>query len=230
MSEVVVLAGGDAPSATRVAAWRAALTSSPPDQVIAADGGLSLAAPLGLTVDLVVGDLDSVSADDLAAARDAGARVERHPVAKDATDLALALDAALETDAFDAATTAVTVIGGGGGRADHELALWLLLASPRYADLSLHAWSPRATIDVVRPGRTSALAGVPGELCSLLPVHGAAGGVRTCGLRYPLSGETLVAGTSRGVSNQLTATEATVSCAHGVLLVVRPGDTGPPQG
>lgn len=225
MGEVVVLAGGEAPPPTRVAAWRAVLASHPPDRVIAADGGLRLAAPLGLSVDLVVGDMDSVSNADLTAAVDGGAEVERHPVAKDATDLALALDAALAASA-----TAVTVIGGGGGRADHELALWLLLGAPRYAAVTLRAWSPRATTDVVRPGRTSTLLGTPGELCSLLPVHGPAEGVRTRGLRYPLTGETLAAGTSRGVSNQLTAPEATVACEHGVLLVVRPGVPGPVQG
>ena len=58
--------------------------------VIAADGGLRLSPILGLRVDVVVGDMDSVSAAELAAAEQAGARIERHPTDKDATDLELA--------------------------------------------------------------------------------------------------------------------------------------------
>ena len=63
--------------------------------MIAADGGVDRALALGLHVDVAIGDFDSVTAAGLAAAEAAGARIERHPAAKDATDLELALDAAL---------------------------------------------------------------------------------------------------------------------------------------
>ena len=59
---------------------------------------------------------------------------------------------------------------------------------------------------VIRGERT--LTGAPGEIVSLLPVHGPAEGVTTSGLEYPLHDETLPAGTSRGVSNVFAATEA----------------------
>ena len=62
-----------------------------------------------------------------------------------------------------------------------------------------------------------------------MPVHGAAIGVTTSGLRFPLDGETLLPGSSRGVSNRVTAPRATVDLTDGVLLVVRPlTDTGDP--
>lgn len=57
----------------------------------------------------------------------------------------------------------------------------------------------------------------------LLPVHGPALGVVTGGLLYPLAGEDLPPGTSRGVSNVLAADRATVSLTGGVLLAVQPG-------
>jgi thiamine pyrophosphokinase len=61
---------------------------------------------------------------------------------------------------------------------------------------------------------------------TLLAVGGAVTGVRTTGLRYPLHGETLTPGSSRGVSNELVEPVATVTVATGVLLVAvpSPGD------
>ena len=71
--------------------------------------------------------------------------------------------------------------------------------------------------------RTRTLAGTPGELLSLHALHGAANGVTTEGLEYPLAGETLEPGSSRGVSNVFAASEARVAVESGVLLAVRPG-------
>ena len=45
---------------------------------------------------------------------------------------------------------------------------------------------------MIRGART--LAGTPGDIVSLLPVHGPAEGVTTSGLEYPLRGETLPGG------------------------------------
>lgn len=188
--------------------------------VIAADSGVEHAASLGLTVDLAVGDMDSVSPAALAAAAGAGAAVERHPEAKDATDLELALDAAVARGA-----RRVQVIGGDGGRLDHLLANALLLAAPRYAGIELHAHMGAAQVTVVRVATT--LHGAAGDLVTLLAVGGPAEGVRTEGLLYPLRGEDLLPGSTRGVSNELVHERATVRLDRGVLLVVQPGSAGP---
>lgn len=212
--EVIVLAGGD----TVDGAIRHLLPHDA--MVIAADSGLALAPILGLTVDLVVGDLDSVDPDQLAAARAAGADVERHPVDKDRTDLALALDGAMTRS-----PVCITVVGGHGGRLDHLLANTALFAAPSYADTRIVARMGRATLTVVRGGRpATGVSGVPGDLVSLLAVHGPASGVTTTGLRFPLHGQDLAAGSSLGVSNELTGDRATVALHDGVLLVVQPGD------
>jgi thiamine pyrophosphokinase len=184
--------------------------------VIAADGGAERALAAGFTVDLAVGDLDSIAPETLAALEHAGARIERHPTAKDKTDLELALDAALEAGA-----SRIVVVGGSAGRLDHLLGGLLLLASDTYAAAEIDALIGPASVHVLRRART--LAGTPGETISLLPVGGPARGVTTAGLRYPLRGETLAAGTSRGSSNVFASTEARISLAEGILLAVRPG-------
>jgi len=188
--------------------------------VIAADGGLDRAAALGLEVDVLVGDLDSVSPAALARAESAGTRIVRHPVAKDATDLELALDEALALGA-----RRVLVIASAGGRLDHLAASLLLLGAERYAELELDALVGDALVHVLRSART--LRGTPGELLTLLPLGGAAEGVTTSGLEYPLDGETLGPGSTRGVSNVFTSAEARVTLAEGILLAIRPRETTP---
>ena len=184
--------------------------------VVAADGGADAALELGLRVDLAIGDFDSITADGLAALEQAGTRIERHPAAKDATDLELALDAALAAE-----PRRILLVGAAGGRLDHLLSSLELLGSSRYAHVELDAQLGAARVHVIR--RTRTLAGTPGELLSLHALHGAANGVTTEGLEYPLAGETLEPGSSRGVSNVFAASEARVALESGVLLAVRPG-------
>ena len=66
------------------------------------------------------------------------------------------------------------------------------------------------------------LRGRPGDLCSLLAVGGEAVGVTTDGLRFPLRGEALRPGSTRGVSNELTGSVATVTVEGGTLLALQP--------
>jgi thiamine pyrophosphokinase len=203
MRTVVVLAGGpDAPTAVAL---------PPGARVIAADCGAELARALGLRVELAVGDFDSISEETLASL----ARLERHPAVKEATDLELALAAALRLE-----PERVLVLGGAGGRLDHLFGGLLLLASEAYAGVRIDAQLGAAAVHVVRGERI--LHGEPGELISLLAVHGPAEGVVAEGLVYPLRRETLEPGSTRGVSNVFAAPEARIALERGVLLAVRP--------
>jgi thiamine pyrophosphokinase len=208
--DVVVFAGGPPPSPRAVAELPAGAV------VVAADRGADHAIAAGLVPELVVGDLDSISPEALARSP----HVERHPVAKDATDLALALDAALARS-----PRRLVVIGGAEGRLDHLLAELLLLGSAPYGGVEIDALLGEARVHVVRGSRR--LAGVPGELISLLALHGPARGVVTEGLRWTLRGDTLDPGSSRGVSNEFAATEARIDVSDGVLLAVRPDRPDP---
>jgi thiamine pyrophosphokinase len=208
---VVVVSGGEPPDP------RAALAVPLGAPVIAADQGLEHALALGLVVTVAVGDFDSASPESVAVAEAAGTRVERHPQEKDATDLELALDLAAAMS-----PERILVLAGTGGRVDHELASLLLLGSDRYASAEVDALVGTARVHVIRGERS--LEGAPGELVTLLALHGPAEGVTTEGLAYPLRGETLEAGSSRGVSNVFAAGTARISLERGVLLAIRPGE------
>ncbi|MGZ5385720.1 MAG: thiamine diphosphokinase [Acidimicrobiia bacterium] len=204
-STVVVFAGGDSPPGS-------VLEGIPEGAyVIAADSGFDHAMRLGVKVDLLVGDLDSISAEGLGLAGE----IEQHPTDKNATDLAIALAAAARRK-----PSQVIVVGGAGGRIDHFLANAALLTASEYADLEL-TWLPGdAVIHVVRD--RIELSGSPGDVVTLLPYGGPARGVSTGGLRWPLTDAVLARGTSLGVSNQMIDTRATVELSDGILLVVQP--------
>jgi len=186
--------------------------------VVAADSGIGVATALGLHVDHLVGDLDSADADAVAAAEAAGTTVDRHPAEKDATDLELALEAALGRGA-----RRLVVVDGGGDRLDHLLGNLLLLSSAAFAGTDVEAFSGEARVAVARGGRDAvAIVGEPGSLVTLLPVGGPARGIVTHGLRYPLHAEELAPGTTRGVSNELLGDRGHVDLSEGTLLIVQP--------
>jgi thiamine pyrophosphokinase len=196
---VVVLAGGpDRPAIVQMP--RGAT-------VIAADSGAELGGP----IDLLVGDLDSISPETLAGIE----HVERHAVEKDATDLELALMAAMRLE-----PERILVLGSAAGRLDHVFGSLLLLAAEAFAGVQVDAQLGAAAVHVIRGERT--LSGELGELISLFAVHGRASGVVTEGLVYPLRAEALEPGSSRGLSNVFAASEVRVELERGVLLAVRP--------
>ena len=194
------------------------------DLVVAADGGLRWAQKLGVLVDTVVGDMDSVDGAALAEAEAGGAEIVRHDPDKDATDLELALRLACDRGA-----SIITLIGGHGGRLDHFLGnIALLAVLPE--GVQAQALMGETEIFVIRGHGTReaeqqdgelVLNGKPGQLVSLIPWGGHAAGIKTEGLRWPLASETLPLGTSRGISNEMTGTKASVSLESGTLLVIK---------
>ena len=214
MSPTAVVISGGGPITTSV------VDRLPQDRfVIAADSGLDHAIALGLEVHLVVGDLDSVSADALHDAEHRGVPVERHPVDKDAIDTDLAIDAALSRG-FDH----LVIVGSAAGRFDQVLAGALLLGSPRLTARRVEAWIGDAYVTPVRAQERVVLSRVVGTTISLLPVGIDAVGVTTTGLRFPLDDETLPAASTRGVSNVFANRSAEVFVRAGLLMVVLPDD------
>ncbi len=220
----LVIAGGDPPPVDLLS------TLPPPVITIAADSGIDHARALDLAVDLLIGDLDSADPAAVGWAVERGTEVETHPETKDQTDLELALERVVEVIA-GRHIDEVVVVGVGGGRLDHWLANLLTLAGPRTASVDVTAYVDRSRISVIRSRRT--LTGRPGQLVSLIPVGGSAHGITTAGLVYPLDGETLDAGTSRGVSNVFETSgsgevTAVVTVTSGILLAVQP-EALPPE-
>ncbi|MDH3307497.1 MAG: thiamine diphosphokinase, partial [Acidimicrobiia bacterium] len=182
--------------------------------VIAADSGLDQARRLGIAVDLIIGDLDSVSARALAESE--GIPIEQYPVDKNQTDLELALDAAARLDAVR-----IIVVGGHGGRLDHLLANAAALTNPVLHGRRVEWLAGRDHAYVVGSGVT--VHGVPGQTVSLIPIGGPVTGVTTRGLRWELNDARLDAASARGISNLMTSPYASISTTGGCLFAILPG-------
>ncbi len=186
----------------------------PGDLILCADGGSRHALDMGLRPDLVVGDLDSLSSADRARLSQLGCAIQQHPADKNETDLELALHAASRLGANE-----VLLLAALGGRLDQELANLLLLAGPQFAGLRLSVAEGEQTAWVVRDRLT--IVGQPGDTLSTLALSPQVEGLTYHGgLRWPLHDFTLDFGSSRGVSNELTAPMADISLRRGVLLAI----------
>jgi thiamine pyrophosphokinase len=181
------------------------------DILVCADGGTRHALAWDLTPDVLIGDMDSLDAAILKGLP-ASTRVIRHPAHKDYTDLELALEFAIGEGA-----TEITILGALGGRLDQSLANILLLVAPRFRPASIRILDGPDHLFLARG--PVVLHGTPGDLVSLLPLSPEVTDVTTAGLEYPLHGETLYLGLTRGVSNAMLAHEATITFGAGLLLV-----------
>ena len=207
--KAIVVAGGDA--AADDAAHLADATL-----VIAADSGAAWLEGIGVRPDLVVGDMDSIDPALLDRLAGEGAKIERHEPDKEESDAELAVERAVE-----AAAGEVVILGAlGGERVDHELANLLLLADARWRGSRLRIVRGGTTVRALRGDERLDLEAAEGDLVTLLAIEGDAIGVRTKGLRFPLDGETLEVGRSRGLSNQVEHVPASVSLERGTLLVI----------
>ncbi len=195
------------------------LAPAPGDRVIAADHGAAHARAWGWPLNLLVGDLDSLAAEEAAAVIANGTPVITAPAAKDETDTELALTQALAQGARE-----IVLCAALGGRTDHMLANVLLLARPELAGLCVTLVDGPESIRLLRGDGSSGshleLLGAPGDLLSLLPLGQDAGGVTTEGLQYPLHDESLLLGQARGMSNVFTGSRAVITLRCGALLVI----------
>jgi len=179
--------------------------------IIACDGGIRHAHAMGIIPHIIIGDMDSVPPELLMQAEKQNVKIITHPAMKDETDLELAI-----THAYENGATQIKILGATGGRIDHQLAnLHLLAMHPEITEICDEKTSIKliASQLTVQKGEY--------ETISLIPLTTEVTGITTTGLFYPLHGEALKVGFSRGVSNCFCADSATISIESGLLLAIR---------
>ncbi len=204
LTEAIILCNGESPRKKVIAPL---LKERP--IIVCADGGANKAIPLGLTPDVIIGDLDSVTRKTLRYFF--GVPVIYNPD-QNSTDLEKALDFLLANGIRSA-----TVIGATGERPDHTMSNFSILLK-YHNRLSLRFLDDLCTAEIVQSRiqfRTS-----PGRQISLIPM-GKCIGVTTRGLKFPLNNESLSLGVREGSSNEATGTIVSVSVKRGSLLLFK---------
>lgn len=207
---VVIIANGDLKDLNF---YRGLLRAD--DYFICVNGGTGHALSLGLKPDLVVGDLDSLEPDHKSKIEELGLQIIRHPSEKDASDLELAIDYAIEMQPAE-----ILIIGAlGGKRIDHAYINLLLLYKPLYSGI------PASIIDeyqeIVLVKDEVFIRGEAGDCLSLFTLTSETCGIVTEGLKFPLKNENLYFASTRGLSNELTVSPAKITIDSGLLLIIK---------
>ena len=202
---IIIFANGNLPNLEK-----ARQLIRPDDFILCADGGTRHALALGLTPNVIVGDMDSLPSNFQPSTFNG--EFVLFPKDKNETDLELAINYALTLN-----PESILILAALGGRMDQTLANITLLS-----DLRLSIFDVRLTdgVEEIFFCRAQAqVEGRSGDIVSLIPWQGEVTGVFTENLRWHLHYETLYPDKTRGISNEMTAEIATVSITSGLLLI-----------
>ncbi|MCE7858532.1 MAG: thiamine diphosphokinase [Chloroflexi bacterium CFX2] len=185
----------------------------PGDYILCADGGTRHALDLGLTPNIVIGDLDSVTYEERRKMEEMGVEVLEFSRDKNETDLELVINHALTLN-----SSQILILAALGGRMDHTLANITLLSNLQLATFNIRLADGVEELFFCRD--QAQVEGRSGDIVSLIPWQGEVTGVFTENLRWHLHHETLYPDKTRGISNEMTAEVATITIQSGLLLIV----------
>ena len=182
------------------------------DLIIAADGGRTALKEMGVTPHLVVGDFDSSTEPE-------ELPTVKHPVEKDDTDTALAIEEGIRRG-FDT----FALYGCTGGRPDHAFGV---------VQTALGAAKRGYRAFIVGEGMVGTVL-IDGEISfassgvvSVFSLSERSHGVTLTGLKYPLKDAVLTNDFPLGVSNEAVASTVTVKVEKGALYLLWEADTLP---
>ena len=206
----VIVAGGPAPPV----AWARPLLEKA-SLLFCADSGLHLCLACGLQPDMLIGDLDSVGPEQLSRLPELRYGIEQHRSDKDESDLDLTVRALARYWQGP-----VDILAGLGGRLDHALFnLCAVLFQGQQLGLQVRLLEPDTVVYPLENNLLE-LKDLVGSTCSILPLGGALHGVTLQGFRYSLQDESLGHRQTRGLSNQVIASPASIRVTSGQALVV----------
>lgn len=201
----IIVTGGNAPAFSDIEEY---LLKG--DYIIAADSGLDTLEGYGYKADMVMGDMDSLQ-DSTLLSELPPEKIMKFPMDKDFTDTELALNFLNEKGYED-----IYLIGGGGGRLDHIIALYSLF----FRELSPLLWvTQKEKIFLVKENISVNIN--KNSIVSFFPV-----GKKNCkmisrGLKWELNGLNWEIGDS-GISNRALEKTIDINMLSGKLLMIIP--------
>ncbi|GAB6139145.1 thiamine diphosphokinase [Halanaerobaculum tunisiense] len=183
------------------------------DKVVCADGGANYAHELGLTPDLIIGDLDSITQEIKQKYQTLGVEFKKFTVEKDKTDTQLLLE-----ELIIKGYKKIIVLAAVGNRLDHTLANLYLLEKLSTPTVEIKFVTSQQTTELITNQKI--ITDQIGATVSLLPLTKQVQGVTLKGFKYPLTETTLTRGSSLTISNTIQAKNAKISLKQGKVLVI----------
>lgn len=200
----LIIANGDPPKKQRLE-----LLVKRAGIVICADGGANAALKMGVTPDVIVGDLDSIHAEALV-------KFRKVPIHEDRDDQTTDLEKAIAW-AVESKYDHITVVGASGKRLDHSVGNLGVLRKfyPDAIILFVDDWGELCYV-----GREHTFEAQKRDVVSLIPLNRCEG-VSTQGLKYALDDEGLELGVREGTSNVVVTSPVVIKVRKGHLLLYK---------
>lgn len=181
------------------------------EKVVAVDGGYASLLREGIVPACAIGDFDSLGfvPEDVV--------VERHPVMKDDSDTALALDWS-----YARGERFVAVYGALGGRLDHTMATLAALVSASRRGMRVVAVGEGSVVVALSDGESLSLPAIDSGTFSVFSVADVSRGVCEIGPLYEVEGVDLRNDTTLGLSNEFVGRPVRISVGDGALLIFLP--------
>jgi thiamine pyrophosphokinase len=214
-NKMLIISGGQA----NAALIRDRVTQEQYSTIIAADYGLLIADELGLSLDFIVGDFDSVPESILQKYQNNSTPIETFPREKDKTDTQIAIELALMHN-----PSKLDIVAATGSRLDHTLANIHLLLLPMQLGIDACILNQNNKIYLKKESFQIRKSEQFGDYVSFLPFSERVVGLTLRGFKYPLDRVILSAGSSLAISNEIIAEDAQVEFNEGILLVMETKD------
>jgi len=187
--------------------------------VIAADRGAQYCLRSGILPDLVVGDMDSLSAGVQDELISNNIEIRRFDCRKDMTDTQIAVDAAIEKGADE-----IEILAGTGSRFDHSLANVHLLFRAMKQGIKAKIITGMHEIFLIE--RKAMIVNEAGAVVSFLPLGHYAKGITLKGFEYETDNIDMDISFPIGVSNVICSNSAEVIVSDGILIgiITRSGE------
>lgn len=195
------------------------------DITACADSGLDAAKRLGIHIDFLLGDFDSVDKETLDGFMEetsgGSTKFARYPAEKDYTDMHLVLEWAVGKKPSE-----IVILGATGGRLDHLVANINILLLPLKNNIPAYIVDKNNKLCLVNGRYSIARNNAFGKYISVYPLTEEVSGLSLSGVKYPLDGVTVEKGGSMTVSNEFAedAEEAVISLDKGILIVIQSAD------
>ena len=183
------------------------------DLVLASDGGYRTAKKMGLNVDVLIGDFDSITSEDLKEAKKKGIKIISFPADKDKTDGELTVDYAISLGSKE-----ILILGSFKEELDHALGNLFLLFKVDKVGIISKLITQLYEIELINSEKE--YIGKVNQELSLIPVSDTVEGLNIEGSKYNLKNVKVEMGQTLTLRNVIIDQNAKVYLKKGKVLSI----------